>query len=114
MLSSRSRFNNATLIVMLDDRGHTIRRPYLDRLRRLRVRQYIDDSEYRPVAGDTWQNIAFRAYGDARLWWILCEWNNVVDPWTELKSIIAGGKTIRFPSVSRVNLEILSFRGDST
>lgn len=29
---------------------------------------------------DTWLSIAYNYYGDARLWWVVCKMNNIIDP----------------------------------
>jgi nucleoid-associated protein YgaU len=30
--------------------------------------------------GDTWTTIAFKTYNNARLWWLVCKMNNIIDP----------------------------------
>ena len=34
-------------------------------------------------AGDTWNNIAMRFYGNPHLWWAVCSANGVADPTKE-------------------------------
>ena len=56
-------------------------------------------SEYTTLPKDTWPLIAWKSYGDVRLWWVVCAVNNIVDPvgqpvvGTTLK--ILGGDIVR-------------------
>lgn len=108
-ISKRSRFNRSTLILVYDGIGNLVRRPYLDRWPRYRRVVYPDNRMYKLNQGDTWNGLAYRLYGDAKLWWILCEWNRVVDPRQELVDMIENGDSILVPSITRVNFDILSF-----
>jgi len=44
--------------------------------------------------------IADRFYGDSRLWWVICTFNSVIDPYTE----ITAGKRLLIPSLDEVML----------
>ena len=48
--------------------------------------------------------IAFNAYGDANLAWLVLQYNNIVDNVTELTE----GTEIRLPQKQRVSLSILT------
>jgi len=113
MIGTNSRFRRSTLLVMLDSRGRAIRRPYLDRWPRLPNVVFPDNSEYKPVDGDSFTSLAYRYYGDSRLWWVIAEFNRVVDPYSEMRSFIEGAKTIVIPSLSRVQFDILAFNANS-
>jgi len=61
-----------------------------------------DDETHVWVEGDRLGVLAYRAWGDARLWWVLCDVNDVVDPFA-----IEPGAVLRVPSLARVQLEVL-------
>jgi len=42
--------------------------------------------------------LAYTFYGDALLWWVICQYNNIIDPLTELIE----GKLLILPDPSRV------------
>lgn len=50
--------------------------------------------------------IAYRAYGDRELWWVIYEFNNISDPLFELKL----GQIIRLPELQRVQEALSSSR----
>ena len=37
-------------------------------------------SLYEVSAGETWTTISYKVFGTIRLWWLLCKFNNVKDP----------------------------------
>ena len=43
-------------------------------------------------------------YGDPRLWWIICQYNGIIDPITELVE----GKLLLIPKFSRVKSQLFS------
>lgn len=49
---------------------------------------------YEVKSGDTWTNISYRFYNTIALWWLLCKFNNIVNPFTELTS----GMLLKIPS----------------
>lgn len=49
---------------------------------------------YEIAEGDTWTNISFRYFGTIKLWWLICKFNNVKNPFDELES----GKFIKIPT----------------
>lgn len=50
--------------------------------------------------------IAYRAYGDRELWWVIYEFNGISDPLFELKL----NQTIRIPALSRVQNALATIR----
>jgi nucleoid-associated protein YgaU len=37
---------------------------------------------YKIVEGDTWTNIAYKHYRNIKLWWLICKFNNIKNPFT--------------------------------
>jgi nucleoid-associated protein YgaU len=70
----------------------------------LRRVDYGDNKEHIVAPGDTWQNISVRFLGTAELWWLIAEFNRVLDPFTELTA----GRRLIIPSPNRVRLSTLA------
>ena len=49
---------------------------------------------YEVAEGDTWTNISYRNFGTIKLWWLICKFNNIKNPFEE----IVAGKIIKIPS----------------
>lgn len=49
---------------------------------------------YKIQEGDTWTNISYKVYGNIKPWWIICKFNNIKNPFTDL--IV--GKIIKLPT----------------
>lgn len=60
-----------------------------------------DDTLHTWREGDRLGLLAHEAWGDAKLWWLLCDLNDVVDPWA-----IEVGTVLRIPSRARVELVV--------
>lgn len=61
-----------------------------------------DDSYHVWREGDRLPLVAFKAWGTSRLWWLVCDLNEVVDPYA-----IEAGTRLRLPSRARVEMEVL-------
>ena len=48
---------------------------------------------YEVAEGDTWTNISYRNFGTIKLWWLICKFNNIKNPFTELTA----GKILKIP-----------------
>lgn len=46
--------------------------------------------------------VAYKAYGNAELWWVIYEYNEIKDPLFDLKA----NQTLRIPELSRVLLAL--------
>jgi nucleoid-associated protein YgaU len=62
-----------------------------------------NDILYNINNGDTLRSISFGLYVDARYWWIIADFNNVINPFEQLKV----GIQLRCPSLKRIKEEIL-------
>ena len=107
-LSSKSRWNRSYEVIVIDESGENTRQLYLSPHYRSHKTVFYDNREYQLVQGDTWTSLAFRFLGDSYLWWVLCDWNQIVDPRADLKRLIAEAATIKIPSINRMNFNILS------
>ena len=61
-----------------------------------------DDRFHTVVAGDRVDLLAARYLGQAELWWVLCDYNDIFFP-LELEL----GKVLRIPSVEHVNMRLV-------
>lgn len=109
MLSEDSRFNYSPKIRVINADGtdHENERVHLPYPREVVVGVTRPDlAEYVVQAGDTWSNIAARFFrGRSDLWWVIAEFTNVLDPFSEL----VVGKTLKIPRFDTVQFEVLDF-----
>ena len=61
------------------------------------------DEMYTVNEGDTLRDIAYRVWGEARYYWIIAEFNKIIDPF---KNLVVGTE-LRYPSLLRIREEIL-------
>ncbi|MHB9037088.1 MAG: LysM peptidoglycan-binding domain-containing protein [Armatimonadota bacterium] len=61
-----------------------------------------DDIFHTVVEGDRIDLIAYRYFGRAELWWIICDYNDIFFPLE-----IAAGTVLRLPSVEHVEMRVL-------
>lgn len=54
--------------------------------------KYYSNYEVKPK--DTWTNISFKFFNTYKLWWLICKFNNVEDPFQELQQ----GRIIKIPT----------------
>jgi hypothetical protein len=48
---------------------------------------------YQVMENDSWTNISYKFYGTIKLWWLICKFNNIKNPFTELTP----GKILKIP-----------------
>ena len=96
MRTTVSRYKDSDLITYDGERMHGIRD-------KIDTSEQFDDSIYSVKAGDDLKNIAFNLYKDARLWWVVAEFNDIIDPFENMRT----GKNLRYPSLVRITRDIL-------
>lgn len=69
----------------------------------LKLREHSSDLFHVVSDVDRIDLIAYKYYHDVRLWWIIAEMNNILNP-LELIS----GTTLRIPSYDRIQMQVLS------
>ena len=95
MIGKNSRYAGSILIRDAD--GNT-----LGTRQRIDTKPRYDDRFHTVIDGDRIDLIAHRYLGDARLWWIVADYNDLFFP-LELET----GAVLRLPSVERVQMRIL-------
>jgi len=108
-LKKRSRFNRCKIISVQDKFGVPTRREYFSPWPRFKEVNFEDNGEHRMKPGDTWSNLAARFLGNPLHHWVIMEFNRVVDPWADLRTFISEARLIIYPSLSRLNFQILIF-----
>jgi len=68
------------------------------------IRVAGSDQYRRVVEGDTLPLLAFRMLGDDRFWWVLADFNQILDPRTPL----VPGTILRAPGQARLHLSVLN------
>ena len=95
MISKNSRYAGSILI---RDAGGEI----LGTRQRIDTTPRYDDRFHTVIDGDRIDLIVHRYLGDARLWWIVADYNDIFFP-LELET----GSVLRIPSVEHVQMRIL-------
>jgi nucleoid-associated protein YgaU len=95
MIGGDSRY--AGCILYRDSTGE-----YLGRRERIDTTPKYDDRLHTVVEGDRIDLLAHRYLGDARLWWIICDYNDIFFP-LELQP----GTDLRIPSIENIQMRIL-------
>lgn len=109
MIYDDSRWNFTPRIRVVDSQGNLVENervdlPY-DRSLVVRSNKALTQ-DYAVEDGDTWSNIAARAFrGRSDLWWIIAEQSGVIDPFRELQV----GRVLKTISFSSAMFEVLSF-----
>ncbi len=96
MISRDSRY--ADCILYRDTAGD-----FFGRRRRIDTTPRYDDRLHTVIEGDRIDLLAHRYLGDAKLWWVICDYNDIFFP-LELKP----GTDLRIPSEEHVQMRILS------
>lgn len=61
-----------------------------------------DDRFHKVVPGDRIDLLAHRYFGDAKLWWVICDYNDIAFPLS-----LEEGRVLRVPSVEYLSIAIL-------
>lgn len=83
-LSTNSRFRFTVSVRRIDIQGRIVEPLHFDIRPRLVRKNSADNREIVPSSSDTWSRIAWRTLGDGRLYWIIADMSNVVDPFADL------------------------------
>lgn len=100
-----SRWNRSAILNVRDRFGKLTRRPHLDLLKRFEDISRPDNRTYRLKDQDEWDLLAHTLYGNADLWPVIAEFNQVINPFEELKP----GRELIVPSPNAVFLDFLDF-----
>jgi mRNA-degrading endonuclease HigB of HigAB toxin-antitoxin module len=57
-----------------------------------------DDISHRVTGGETYRDIAYINYGEAKYYYLICDYNNVTNPWEDPTP----GKILRLPSMRKI------------
>lgn len=70
------------------------------------ITSYLKDttvySLYEVQQGDTFDSIALEYYNNPTLYWIICSFNHIQDPFTELQI----GQKLKIPALSNIEFDI--------
>ena len=96
MSGETSRYKSTTVVVEGQDAFYAIRTSP-------KWPPRFDDRSVTAQYGDDLTLLAYKLFGDAKLWWVLADFNDIIDPTLELTP----GVVLRAPSNSRLLLEVL-------
>ena len=91
-----TRYSQEDIVTDGDEQFYEIKEP-------LDITAQDTDEIYYVKTGDTLRGLAFQMYMDARLWWVIAEFNDIIDPFED----IVVGTPLRCPSLSRVRSQIV-------
>lgn len=104
-----SRINRTSIINYRNFTGSLLRAPFIDLIYRIDRVQYSGNLYvYFLRAGDTWYNIANKLFKNSKLWWVLADLSDVVDPFTEFFP----GDSIFVPNKKVLMFDMLNFEVD--
>lgn len=63
-----------------------------------------DDRYYTARSGEQWPTLAWKLLGNAALWWVLADYNDVLSPFDD----IVPGTVLRYPSATHLLLSVLA------
>ena len=95
MIGRKSRYSTAVLFTAPGEE-------FLGARPRVDTTPRPDDRFHTVVAGDRVDSLATRYLGQAELWWIVCDYNDLFFP-LELEL----GAVLRIPSVEHVNMRLI-------
>ena len=95
MIGRKSRY--ASCILYRDASGE-----YLGRRDRIDTTPRYDDRLHTVIAGDRIDLIAYRYLDDAKLWWVICDYNDIFFPLE-----LIPGTELRIPSMENVSMNLL-------
>lgn len=98
MISQNSRYTGCVLYRDSDGDSFGFRQ-------RIDISPRPDDRFHTVVDGDRLDLLAYHYLGDANLWWVICDYNEIFLP-LELEV----GLVLRFPSTERVQMWLLELK----
>ncbi len=101
-----SRLNRSAILVLRDQFGRLVRRPFFDLYPRLENILKPSNRRYMVKLGDTWNLLAFRSLGNSRHWWGIAEYNNIVDAFEDG---LSEGNRLFLPSETDFQFNVLDF-----
>lgn len=104
-VGSDSRYNRSAILVVQDQFGRPLRKPYLDVFEPYQDIEDPQNLRLRVKDTDEWHRLGYRRLGNARHWWAIADFNNVIDPFEELET----GKHIQVPSRGTFQFDVLDF-----
>jgi len=87
-----SRYSNDNIVQ--DENGKEIRE----------IRKIVDSSErgddisHKVIGGQSYRDISYINYNDARYYYLICDYNDVINPWIDP----VPGKILRIPSMRKI------------
>lgn len=84
-IGSESRSQYAVVMRIVNAAGALVEREHLDIRPALTSTVAADSQQFTPAASDNWSRIGWKRLGDGRRWWIIADYSQIVDPFTDLQ-----------------------------
>lgn len=106
-INADSRLNRSAALTVIDSGGEARGPAFVDVVPRFTDVERRSNRTYRVRESDDWHRLSHRFYGRGQDFWALLDFNEVVDPFTEL----VPGRSIVVPSNDTVQFDIKDFGG---
>lgn len=80
----QSRNNYAAIVRIVNPAGYLVEREHLDIRPTLTAISFPDNQQFTPQLTDNWSRIAWKRLGNGRYWWIIADFSQIIDPFTDL------------------------------
>lgn len=87
-IGPESRNNLSVVVQVVNAAGTLVEREHLDIRPALMNISAADNQQFMPAVGDNWSRIAWKKLGDGRRWWIIADYSQIVDPFTDLQPVV--------------------------
>jgi len=105
MIGDNSRMRRSVVVYSFDRVGKPNKRPYVDLIPRTPSVTIRGARQFTLRRGDDWHTLAANTLGDMRHWWVVADYNNVVDPFETM----VPGDRIAMPARDVVFFDMLDF-----
>lgn len=104
-LNADSRLNRSAAITVVDEHGEPRGPAFVDVVPRFEQTVRRSNRVYRVREMDDWHRLAHRFYGRGQDFWVLLDFNEIVDPFVELTI----GRSLVVPSNDTVQFDVKDF-----
>src|SRR4029077_167672 len=83
-----SRNNYSAIMRVVNAANFLVEKEHLDIRPTLVSIKFADNQQFSPSQTDNWSRIAWRKLGNGRYYWIIADFSQIVDPFSELSPIV--------------------------
>lgn len=80
-----SPYNYSAIVRVRGPNGELQEPPHLDIRPSIVRTKFSDNTDYTVAEGDNWSRIAWKMLGTGKLWWVIADFSDVLDPLSEIR-----------------------------